>query len=150
MPGPQYTPQGVMVVFKSKCSKLFHKSLRTYLCFARVKRGTANRSCHLVSGEGLYLHSPEACSGIRTTRMVLFLYSLPVFCFLCHSPIKTIKLEHTAVFRPCLDKVCGVKNLGSPSLIIVVSELPQGLVLHTVCCVAKNEPLWDLEGVKDA
>lgn len=60
--------------------------------------------------------------------------------------MKTIKLEQTAVFRPCFCKVCGVKNLDSPSLIIVISELPQGLVLHTVCYVAKKQPLWDWKG----
>lgn len=73
--GIQYHPigwdGGIKVKLFWKGSKLFHKSLRTCLCFVRVKRGTANRSGHLVSGEGLYLHSPEPC-------FIPFLCSVPM------------------------------------------------------------------------
>lgn len=57
-----------------------YEILKPCFCFARVERGPVNSSDHLVSGENLYLNSPEDSSGLRATRMVLFLSSLPALC----------------------------------------------------------------------
>ena len=48
--------------------------------FARAERGLVNSADHLVSGENLYLSLLEDNSGIRATRMILFLSPLPALC----------------------------------------------------------------------
>ena len=56
--------------------------LKPYLCFARVKRGPVNSSDCLISGENLYLNSPEDSSDIMQQdwfdSCFPFLYSVPI------------------------------------------------------------------------
>lgn len=48
--------------------------------FARVARGLVNSADHLVSGKNLYLSLLEDSSGVRATRMILFLSPCPALC----------------------------------------------------------------------
>ena len=48
--------------------------------FAKAERGLVNSADHLVSGEILYLNLLEDSSGIKATRMILFLSPLPALC----------------------------------------------------------------------